>query len=266
MLTKVADDLGLAEPVNDGIVFLLKNNHINSASIMANGRAFDDAVSKLKALTSFDGGANRIGIHFVLVEEKPVLDPRAVSSLVTSHGLLFRNHRIFFVKYLLGLIKKSDIERELEAQIQKCFAAGVKLSFINTHQHLHLLPGILKIVIRLAKKYGVGYIRVVNEPFRGVEVGWARKLQLRVLNWLSAWARVELKRHGLACNDVFIGFLHAGNLNRQDVGLAIDIARRYPDQQVELGAHPGYETEELRRNYAHWGGYHWQNELEILKF
>ena len=44
----IADDLGLHPSVNDGIIFLLKNKYISGASIMANGQAFDDAVSKKK--------------------------------------------------------------------------------------------------------------------------------------------------------------------------------------------------------------------------
>ena len=45
----------------------------------------------------------------------------------------------------------------------------------------------------------------------------------------------------------------------------LKLAEKYPDKIVELGCHPGYENEELRQKYRHWGDYNWQEELEILK-
>ena len=45
----VADDLGLTESINDGIIFLLKEGKISGASLMANGEAFDDAIKRIVA-------------------------------------------------------------------------------------------------------------------------------------------------------------------------------------------------------------------------
>src|SRR3989338_4589259 len=131
----IADDLGLHKSINEGIIYLFKNGHISGASLMANGDAFDDAVRQCLEVEHLN-----IGVHFVLVEE------RALTQIV-----LPKNHRIFFIKYILGLISLKDIERELRAQLSRCIGVGIKPSFINSHQHLHLLPGISNIVIKLAK-------------------------------------------------------------------------------------------------------------------
>src|SRR3989344_1128343 len=101
MLKIIADDFGLALPINEGIFDLLKEGHIDGASLMANGQAFDDAVEKLKHL---EVQLPSIGIHLVLVEEK---------SLTGIN--LPRDHRSFFIKYVLGMISKKDIRSELEA-------------------------------------------------------------------------------------------------------------------------------------------------------
>lgn len=248
MLHIIADDFGLAESVNNGIIFLLKEGKIDGASLMANGEAFDDAIQRLKDFSN----AN-IGIHLVLVEEKPLTEVKSP-----------KNHKIFFIKYILGLVNLRDIKAEIEAQIDKCLAAGVKPAFINSHQHLHLLPRITNIVIDLAQKHGILRIRIVNELPHG-QGGIFKKTQSIFLKFLSSMAKRKIQRAGLKYNDFFIGFLSAGNLTNADIDFAKELSRKFPDKVVELGCHPGYEDDNLRNKYRHWGCYNWQKEIEVLK-
>lgn len=239
----VADDLGLAKPINDGIFELLKTNHINGASLMTNGAAFDDAVSHLVAQPL------NIGIHFVLVEEKSLTG-------IELPG----NHKSFILKYILGMISKKNIELELKAQINKIISAGLRPVFINSHQHLHLLPGIMNMVIEIAKENNITYIRLVDEPLHGNGKIF-RKLQLVFLKLLSGLARKKLDKAGLVYNNKFIGFINAGNLSIKD----IELARSIENGIIELGCHPGYENEELRNKYSWGNAYNWKKELEMLK-
>ncbi|MBI2064481.1 MAG: ChbG/HpnK family deacetylase [Candidatus Yanofskybacteria bacterium] len=243
----VADDLGLSPGINEGIVYLLKNSFISGASLMANGMAFDDAVRRCSEI-----GFLNIGVHLVLVEEKPLV-------LKTFP----KDHRVFFFKYILGLIRKNDIEKELEAQINKCLKAQINLRFINSHQHLHLLPGIMDIIISLAKKYEIPYIRIVNEPLNTAG-GPLRKAQLVFLNFLSGIAKKMIIRSGLRCNDFFVGFINAGNLSEKDIESVKELSDKYPDRIIELGCHPGFENEELKMQYNNWGNYNWRKELRLL--
>src|SRR3989344_4773714 len=217
----IADDLGLHKSVNDGIIFLLKEGKISGASLMANGEAFEDAVKKCLEVE-----LPNIGIHLNLVEQKSVVSDEQMS----------KNHRIFFLKYLLGLVKKDHIQREFEAQFKKIIQAGIRPLFI-----------------------------IVNQPVNLSGGKFFRKLQLLFLNLLSLVAKKKIKRAGLDCNDFFVGFINAGNMSGSDIKYAEDLAKKYPDKIVELGCHPGYENEELRQKYRHWGDYNWQEELEILK-
>ena len=251
MLRIIADDFGLIKSVNDGIVFLLKEGKISGASLMANGEAFEDAIAQLSGIQT----AN-VGAHLVLVEEKSL-----------SGMNLPKNHRTFFVRYILGLIKLSDIEKELRAQIKKITNAGVKINFVNSHQHLHLLPGIMGIVIKLAKEYQVPHIRLVNEvvfiprSYYKYDILFSkffRILQLFFLRFLSRLAKKQIQKAGLQCNDFFVGFVNAGSLSESDIKYAKNLAEKYPDKIIELGCHPGYEGEELKRKYKHWGNYNWE--------
>ena len=245
----IADDLGLAPSVNDGIVFLLRERKIDGVSLMANGEALVHALDVLRNLPD----AN-VGVHLVLVEERSL-----------SGMKLPKNNKTFFIKYILGIIKSADIEQELRAQIDKIIQAGIRPSFINGHQHLHLLPGIMDITIRLAIERNIPYIRIVNEPVDLSGYKLFRKLQLLFLNFLSSMAKKKIRKADLQCNDYFVGFMNAGNLNEKDINQAEKLAGKYPDKIIELGCHPGYENEELKKKYEHWGDYNWRKELNLLK-
>ena len=179
MLKIIADDFGLAGCVNEGIIHLLTTGKINGASLMANGAAFDDAVFKIKSAAA---GDLNIGAHLVWVEEKSLSGVRLPGS-----------YKALVIKYALGFIKLADIELETRAQLDKIIRSGVKPRFINSHQHLHLLPGIIDMVVKLAPEYGIAYIRAVNEPtpFRGGKL--FRKLQILFLRWLSRSAKMKIK-------------------------------------------------------------------------
>jgi predicted glycoside hydrolase/deacetylase ChbG (UPF0249 family) len=256
----VADDLGLHGSINDGIVDLLKSNVVTGASLVPNGEAFEDAISKCSRIEGLN-----IGVHLTLVEEMPVSKSSEVSSLVAENGRLHRNHKVFFIKYILGLINKKEIGIEMRSQITRCVQAGIKPGFINGHQHLHLLPGIMDIVIGLAREYDIPYIRIVNEsPFSSTS-NLFRRVQLLFLNCLSKLAKDKIRKAGLECNDFFVGFINAGDLNREDIEQTKRLIQKHQGKKIELGCHPGFEDEELKKKYKNWGNYNWQKEADLLK-
>ncbi len=247
MLQIIADDLGLHQSINEGIIYLFEKGYINGASLMVNGEAFNDAVENLKKFP-----AANIGIHLVLVEEKPLVLEK-----------LAKNYKTFFIKYILGLIKLEAIEKELRAQLNKCVRIGIKPTFINSHQHLHLLPAITNIVIKLAKEFSIPYIRIVREPISLDSDKLFRQAQLLFLNFLSWRAKNKIIKAGLKCNDFFVGFLNAGNLSKSDIDLAFKLKNNYPNKTIELGCHPGFENHALIKKYGHWK-YNWQGEINNL--
>ena len=76
-----ADDFGLHQATNEGIIKGMMNGLISSTSIMACGTAFEHAVSLVNA-----NHIPHVGIHLVLDEEKPLSPPEEIPSLVTSDG------------------------------------------------------------------------------------------------------------------------------------------------------------------------------------
>ena len=146
-----ADDFGLSEKVNEGILQAHRLGILTSASVMANGAAFEHAIEMWRSLPSLD-----LGIHLTLVEEQPVLDPAMVPSLVNETGQFYRHATIFAKRYFMGKIRLGEVRRELAAQINKVMSRGVTISHLDSHQHVHMLPQVLRVTLELAGEFGIG--------------------------------------------------------------------------------------------------------------
>jgi chitin disaccharide deacetylase len=249
-----ADDFGISESVNQGIVEANLGGILTSASIMANGGAFEHAVQLAQMHPSLD-----VGIHLTLVEEKPILAPETIPSLCAGTGC-FHAHAINFTeRYFQGRIDLDDVRKELDAQISKVLATGLSISHLDSHQHLHMLPGILKITLELARKYGIARLRFPNEAIRGYMLrkpgGLGRVAQLAVLNAFCALGKNKIPNRP----DHFVGFYHGGALNLPNL---LEIISHLPASGVcELMCHPGHDDPSSAR--AHWG-YRWPDELAAL--
>jgi predicted glycoside hydrolase/deacetylase ChbG (UPF0249 family) len=249
-----ADDLGLSEAVNEGIAEAHLNGILTSASVMANGVAFEHAIRLCRSVPSLD-----VGIHLTLVEEEPLGTATATSTLVDADGRLHRHASIFTKKYVAGKIHLQDVWSELEAQIKKVLSRGIEISHLDSHQHLHMLPQIRHITIALANKYNIPAIRVPREHLRPYMLrragGISRLCQLFVLN---AFCQLGKKMPVLR-TDNFVGFFFGGNLHKENLH---KLLQSLPiSGTCELMCHPGLDDQHTR--YGHWG-YHWSEELSAL--
>ena len=247
------DDLGLCDEVNEGIKRAHLHGILTSASIMANGAAFDHAVNICRCLPDLD-----IGVHLTLVEETPVLRAADIQSLVDPNSKFHANALSFAAKYTAGRIALKDVERELEAQVRKVLDQGIQVTHLDGHQHLHMLPEIFRITVKLARKYG---IRAIRYPSEGVSLAMG--------NWRSLSRAIQLvplsvccylqRKAGVFRTDHFVGFIHGGILNQQNLARLIEHMPR--DGTCELMCHPGLQHSDVV--YQHWG-YHWSAELDAL--
>ncbi len=221
-----ADDVGLHPGMTEGAIRAHREGIVTACSIVANGAAFDDAVTRLR-----DVPALEVGVHLALVEERPLTSiqfPKKYTSFVPL--------------YLARAISINAIERELRAQIERVLGTGLRVTHLNGHQHLHLLPRIFGVVRRLAGEYAIPYVRIVDD--RG---GVARPFSMRALSALGRRAR----REGLT-NDRTIGVAMAGHLD--DVVPLLD----HVEGITELVTHPGVGV-----SGYDWG-YDWDRETHAL--
>ena len=249
-----ADDLGLSRSINDGIFEAHRRGVLTSASIMANGEAFHHAVDICRTTPTLD-----TGVHLTLVEERPILAPEKVKSLIDANGRFHRHATQFTRKYFQGGLSFDEIRQELEVQVTRVLDHGILVSHLDSHQHLHMLPRILAITVELAKKYGIRAVRIPNEPVRLAMLTGDRALT-RALQGLALRFFCHLGRNiDLVHTDAFAGFFFGGKLNRENL---LKVLENLPPQGTcELMCHPGQEDPHTRHD--HWG-YNWNDELEAL--
>lgn len=51
--------------------------------------------------------------------------------------------------------KKAEVVSELQAQLERGLSCGLEITHVDSHQHLHVLPGIADIVLDLCSAFGI---------------------------------------------------------------------------------------------------------------
>ena len=144
-----ADDIGLSEAVNYGILSAYKNGIVRSTTIMAGMPAFDHAVSILK-----ENPGLGCGVHMTLSLNKPVLSTH--KTIVDENGNFYRRITNELVEEKFDL---NEIYEEFCAQIDKVIESGIKVDHLDSHHHVHTLSSLKPVIEKIVKKY--------NLPIRG---------------------------------------------------------------------------------------------------
>ena len=246
-LIVTADDVGLHSGMTAGAIAAHRHGIVTACSVCACGKALDDAVTALSSTPQLDAGA-----HLMLVEGRSILPPRQVPSLVRPDGLFRASHRQFVVDYLARRIRMRDVEAELEAQMDRLLSAGLRLTHVNSHQHVHMLPGVFEVVARLARRSAIPYLRVVRD--HGGRAGPFRRIAVGALGLLATRVRAE----GLATSDRTIGVMNAGHLTPLRLLSLVE----HVGGVCELVTHPGVGNAAIASQYD-WG-YDWDAETAAL--
>jgi len=241
-----ADDFGLTPGVNRAILEAHRGGIVTSATLMAGGAAFDDAVRLVDAAPHVG-----VGCHVVLVDGSPTLHPSQISTLTSGFDRAqFEPSLISFAtRAMRGRIAAGHIESEAAAQIRKLQSAGVQVSHVDTHKHTHVLPQILLPLLRAAKACGV---KAIRNPFGRIAFSlvahhpnlWKRYAQIKLLNALSGNFRRMVNEEGLATTDGSLGVVATGAL---DDRLLRFVLEHVPEGTWELVTHPGYNDADLQK-------------------
>ena len=251
-----ADDLGLTPGVNQGILRAFQDGIVTSASLLVTGSAFEDAVALARQNPDLD-----VGLHLALVEERAVLGPDVLPTLVDETGRFPRTSVEFIQRALLGGISWHEVEQEIAAQIALFQETGLRLSHLDSHQHLHMFPPVFQIVRRLARWVENVWIRNPVGPWRkSPDTPMGRWVQRLGLNLTCLSARRLRDGSQPQMPDGMYGFEVSGRLTQSALE---QILRKIPDGLYELICHPGEDDAETRTRYSHWG-YRWAEELEAL--
>ena len=222
---------------------------VTSATLMANGQAFEDAIALARSRPGLG-----VGCHVVLVDGAPLLDETAVRSLLdrggnrSGHPHFREGIARFGALALLGRLAENEIEAEATAQIRKLQTAGITVTHLDSHKHTHLFPRVLRPLLRAAASCGVRAIRNPFERMQGSQLAaspslWRRWTEVGILRSLARQFREAVQQAGISTPDGTLAIAATGSLNERLLRLMVE---NLPDGTWELVCHPGYNDADLR--------------------
>lgn len=239
-----ADDFGRHELINRAVEKAFNTGCLKSATIMAGGKFFDDAVLIAKKNPGLG-----VGIHFTLANGYPVLPPEKIPSLVTEDGVFYENYVVFLKKYLQGKVSQDEIKSELIAQLEKVQNSGINLTHFDSHQHLHHIPGIIDIVLELAENAKISAMRISNTKIFDGQLDSIGKFVGRLgLGSLAKYAGNKARKKNVVFPEHFAGIVAGESVSESFME---NLILNLQEGTTEVMLHPGTDNKILQ-DYCEW--------------
>ena len=236
-----ADDFGLTSGVNRGIIEAHERGIVTSATLMACGAKFQEAVDIASRTPQLS-----VGCHVLLVDASPVLEIQKVSSLAVANSGTpkFRDSLLDFAcRAAARRFNEDEIEAEITAQIRKLQRAGLQVSHLDSHKHTHMFPTVFRPMLRAAKTCGIPAVRNPFEPLLFASTkNWKRRFQLGILRSFRTSFWKALSEWGMITPNGCVGIVATGGLTLETFRQLIE---NLPEGTWEFVSHPGYNDAEL---------------------
>ena len=243
-----ADDFGMSKAYNRAVLDGYHNGCLTSASLCANGKAFNAAVNEIIPECPNLG----IGVHLNIIEGKSLTK----APLLTNKKGKFNNG------YLQLILKSNNdeflkqVEFEFRTQIETVMNY-TKIDHIDSHVHTHAIPNIFKITAKLAKEYNIPCIRTQAEEMyfipsikKHISLKYPPNiLKIILLNYFTGINKPVVKEYGLITNDYLIGVGYTGMMD----DMAIEYGLKTLDENclAEALIHPcKYATGKRDQHYT----------------
>ncbi len=215
-----ADDFGMTQAFNRAVLKGYQNGILTSASICANGEAFEQAIGEVIAQCP----DLSIGVHLNIIEGKSLTN---VSALTDENGIFNNGYGAMILKSFNNEFLK-QVEQEFRAQIEKIISR-TKVDHIDSHVHTHAIPNIFKIVVKLAKEYNIPYIRTQFEhpyliPSIKKHLTIAYPINLIKIILLNTFTMINfnlVKENNLKTNNYLIGVGYTGMMDDKSIAYGL---------------------------------------------
>ncbi|NGZ05149.1 MAG: ChbG/HpnK family deacetylase [Magnetococcales bacterium] len=239
-----ADDLGLSVAVNRGILKAHRQGIVTSATLLANGPAFDDAVQRIREAPELG-----IGVHLNVLRGAPLTDPERLPHLT-------RNGRFHLSWSRMGMVWRpgmaAEIAWEYRAQIERVLAAGIAITHLDGEKHHQQFPPLFRLLRRLLPEYGIRAVRCAPESLT-FRFGLTKMVKVAILNTLVRINRASLEATGIRSPDHQAGIAMTGKMTV----LALEtILSNLPAGVTELCCHPGCMDAEHLLQTADFGSFY----------
>jgi len=243
-----ADDFGVFSCVSRGILEAVEAGVVTAVGVMATGQAF----GVVRDLCGLKGRADA-GAHLVLTAGEPLTD--AMRKACRHWEGTFPPKGAAAASVLAGRIKVADVATEWRAQIAACKDAGLDLVFLNSHEHIHMLPPLFKLTRQLAAENGIRFVRAPRT---------ALQLPLPVPRLIKGMVFKALAACVGPCREepTLLGTGESGRLSPAD--LARIVGGLSGDGPFELMCHPGrFDPAEIT-DHRLMAFHDWEGELNAL--
>ncbi len=234
------DDFGSSPAVNRGIIEAHERGILTSASLLVTGEAFAEAVALAKTHPGL-----AVGLHLVVSSGRAALGPGEIPNLVDAEGRF--SSRLFRagLRFRFNPRVRRELHLEIRAQLEKFRRTGLTLSHVDGHQHFHVHPVVLGMLIELAEEFGIRAIRLPGEELSTtLALDHSRLLTKAVycgvFGWLRRCGERRLRAAGIEFADRVYGLLQTGRMTEEYL---LGLIPRIPAARVEIYSHPTISSE-----------------------
>ena len=209
-----ADDFGINNTINRGVLDGYNAGVITSASLCANGSEFNAAVNEILPYCP----GLKINVHLNISYGKAL----SGSSFITDNRNRLNNTFLTLCSMAANPKGLNAIEKEFRAQIEK-ITEYKNIDCINSRGNIHCIPAIFKLTCKLAADYNIPYIRLQHEEIllsknlgkiskAGFTVNLIKTL---LLNSFAGENRRAAEKYGIKTTDYTIGTLYRGCMDAE---------------------------------------------------
>jgi predicted glycoside hydrolase/deacetylase ChbG (UPF0249 family) len=246
-----ADDFGYYACISRGIVACARSGAVTATAIMANGPRFAELVKLLPDTLDID-----LGVHLNITYGLPI--SKECRRLLALSGGCFKTKMATAVMLMQNKLTAAAVKAEWRAQIDRSLAAGLKICFLNSHEHIHILPAIAGLMPELSKEYGIRYIRNPRPEWKNQPKSISALLR-NLLMGLAVWSSSV---HSSKPDPRVLGVGVSGKMTIEYLDRCFRTL--IPGGNYELMCHPGiYDPNEIvdkRLTKFH----AWQQEMDLL--
>ena len=235
-----ADDFGMSAAYNKAVLEGYAEGILKSASLAANGEAFDEAINVVIPKCPELG----VGVHLNIIEGKSLCEDLGT---LTDSNMQFNNS---FGQLLIKAYnpKEKDflpqVEREFRRQIEKVLSK-TRVTHLDSHVHVHSIPRIFELVCRLAKEYGIEEVRtqferpyIIPDLHKHLTLKYPINLiKVVLLNTFTIVNEATVQQYGLKTNDYLIGVTYTSMMDSLAISYGL-MAIKYDNVTVEALIHP----------------------------
>jgi chitin disaccharide deacetylase len=212
-----ADDFGISPGVNSATIEMMEAGHVTSATMLANGEAFDQAVAAARKLPQCS-----FGVHLNLTQFAPLSKSVALQAIVDANGEFSGAVRSCFP----GPALQQAIFDEFQLQYDRVRQALGQVSHIDSHHHIHTNPLLFPALVGFVRANRIRSVRLTKNLYPANAVPGAVHLAKKRV-WNAGLRRICI---GRTCD-------YFGDIRSVLTGVG-----RFNGSTIEIMTHPGHPS------------------------